>query len=128
MLEMAGVPQRPNQHQDGLSLVPLLKGGTSLKTRSLLWHYPHYHKTKPYGAIRNGNFKLIEFFENGDLELYDLAADHKETKNLAAAQPEKAQTLLSELKAWRKSVDAQMMTPNPAYDPHYKKRDRKSVV
>lgn len=125
MLEMAGLPQRPDQHQDGLSLVPLLKGGTCLKARSLFWHYPHYHKTKPYGAIRNGNFKLIEFFENGDLELYDLAADHKETKNLAAVQPEKAQTLLSELKAWRKIVDAQMMTPNPAYDPDYKKRAKR---
>ena len=127
MLEMAGLPLRPDQHQDGVSLVPLLKGG-SIPKRSLFWHYPHYHRTKPYNAVRNGDMKLIEFFEDGALELYDLARDPKEANNLAAAQPEKAAALLKELQAWRKSVDAQMMTPNPNYDPNRaagKKRKKK---
>ena len=113
-LEMAGLPPRPDQHQDGVSIVPLLTGESSTLERDVLyWHYPHYHRTKPYGAIRHGDMKLIEFFEDGNLELYDLKADPNETKNLAASQPEKAKELLEELVIWRKSVDAQMMTENP---------------
>ena len=122
MLEMAGLPLRPEQHQDGVSIVSLLTGETEqLNRNSLYWHYPHYHRTKPYGAVRNGDMKLIEFFEDGALELYNLRKDPHETDNLAAAQPETAQRLLKELKAWRTSVGAQMMPDNPKYDPNYKK-------
>jgi arylsulfatase A-like enzyme len=118
MLEIAGLPQRPEQHPDGVSIVPLLTGAkTSLPRETLYWHYPHYHRTKPYGAIRHGDWKLIEFFENGNLELFNLASDPRETQNLAEAQPEKTQELLAMLQQWRVSVDAQMMTDNPAYDP-----------
>ena len=117
MLSMAGLALRPKDHIDGMDITPALKGG-NIKRDSLYWHYPHYHKTKPYGAIRYKNYKLIEFFEDGNLELYDLKNDEAETKNLATAQPEKAQQLLKKLKDWRKSVNAQMMTPNPAYDPN----------
>ncbi len=118
MLEMAGLPQRPEQHRDGVSIVPLLTGAkTSLPRETLYWHYPHYHRTKPYGAIRHGDWKLIEFFENGSLELFNLAADPRETQNLAETQPEKTQELLAMLQRWRTSVDAQIMTDNPAYDP-----------
>ncbi|MGJ8643248.1 MAG: sulfatase [Luteolibacter sp.] len=118
MLEMAGLPPRPDEHQDGVSLVPLLTGKIATMDRdTLYWHYPHYHRTKPYGAIREGNMKLIEFFEDGALELYDLNSDPKESKNLAVTNPEQAQELLKKLKQWRKSVDAQMMTENPKFDP-----------
>jgi arylsulfatase A-like enzyme len=118
MLEMAGLPARPDQHMDGVSIVPLLTGKrTTLDRETLYWHYPHYHRTKPYGAIRQGDMKLIEFFEDGKLELYDLKADPTESKNLAAAHPEKAQELLKKLKQWRREVDAQMMTDNPNYKP-----------
>lgn len=118
-LEIAGLPPRPEQHQDGISLVPLLAGEkTALDRDVLYWHYPHYHRTKPYGAIRHGDMKLIEFFEDGRLELFNLAADPKETNDLAQAQPDKARALLRELVAWRKSVGAQMMTANPKYDPN----------
>lgn len=119
ILEMAGLPQKPDQHRDGVSMVPLLTGASEkLAREDLFWHYPHYHRTNPYGAIRSGDSKLIEFFEDGALELYDLATDPHETKNLAAEQPERAQQLLQKLVAWRKQVGAQMMTPNPNYDPN----------
>lgn len=117
ILELAGIPQKPAQHQDGVSLVPILKEGKGIKKRSLYWHYPHYHRTRPYGAVRNGDWKLIEFFEDGALELYNLKDDQAEKNNLAQSHPQKAAELLKELKTWRTSVDAQMMTPNPNYDP-----------
>ncbi|MFC7338181.1 sulfatase [Haloferula chungangensis] len=118
LLEMAGLPARPDEHADGVSILPLLTGATKeLERDALFWHYPHYHRTKPYGAIRRGDMKLIEFFEGGNLELYDLKTDPGEKNNLAKQHPEKAQALLKELKAWRKSVDAQMPSENPNHDP-----------
>lgn len=118
LLELAGLPLKPAEHMDGVSMVPLLKGDASDLTRqNLYWHYPHYHRTKPYGAIRSGDWKLIEFFEEGRLELYDLESDPNETTNLAQQHPEKAQELLAKLRVWRKSVDAQMPSLNPGYDP-----------
>ena len=126
MLEMANLPLRPEAHLDGQSLVPLLAGqADSLDRDALCWHYPHYHSTPPYGAIRKGNFKLIEFFEDGSLELYDLAADSAESVNLVDEQPEKAKQLLADLRAWRSSVNAQMPTPNPNYDPALKGKPKK---
>ena len=125
-LDIAGLPPRPDQHQDGLSIVPLLTGEKKALDRDVLyWHYPHYHRTKPYGAIRHGDMKLIEFFETGALELYNLKEDPREENNLAKAQPEKAQALLKELVAWRKSVGAQMMTDNPNYHPANDNPDKK---
>jgi arylsulfatase A-like enzyme len=117
ILELIGAPLKPDQHLDGVSLVPLLQRTGKIKERSLYWHYPHYHRTNPYGAVRNGDWKLIEFFEDGALELYNLKDDPHEEKNLVQANPEKAAELLKELKAWRANVNAQMPTPNPAYNP-----------
>lgn len=118
MLEAAGLPARPDQHRDGVSLLSLLNGKNKLKRDTLYWHYPHYHRTMPYGAIREKNWKLIEFYEEGDLELYDLANDPQEKNNLATKNPKKAQELLAKFKVWKKSVDAQAMAPNPNYDPN----------
>lgn len=118
ILEMAGLPLRPNEHVDGVSIVPLLTHSSAhLKRNQLFWHYPHYHRTQPYGATRHGDWKLIEFFEDGRLELYNLKHDPYETTNLANSRPEKANELLKELQAWRKAVGAQEMSANPNYDP-----------
>ncbi len=85
MLEMAGLPLRPEQHADGVSLVPLLKKTGTLDRRAIYWHYPHYHGSgsRPSGAVRAGDYKLIEWYEDGQIELYDLAHDLSEQKNLA---------------------------------------------
>ena len=118
ILELAEIKAKPDQHPDGVSIAPLLTGNkTDLDRDTLYWHYPHYHRTKPYGAIRDGDWKLIEFFEDGKLELFDLKTDPFEKNDLAGAQPDKAKHLLEKLRAWRTSVNAQMMTPNPNHDP-----------
>ncbi len=130
VLEIAGLPARPDQHQDGVSIVPLLTGETDrLDREQLFWHYPHYHRTNPYSAMRQGDWKLIEFMEDGALELYNLESDPNEVTNLAQTHPEKAQELRKGLVAWRVSIGAQRMTENPDYDPardkEKKRRPRK---
>lgn len=118
ILAMAGLPGRPTEHVDGANLLPLLQGEVGTLSRgAVYWHYPHYHRTAPYGAVRRGDWKLIEFYEDGALELYNLAQDPTETTNLAATEPDRAQILRADLQAWLRSVDAQMPTPNPHYDP-----------
>jgi len=121
--ELLGV-EGPSE-TDGISILSHLTSGSSLPERSLFWHYPHYHGSTgmvPAGAIRKGNYKLIEWYENsltgdkeGAFELYDIEQDMSETSNLADSLPELVRTLSGELDNWRKEVDAQMPVPNPAY-------------
>ena len=115
MLEMAGRPFKPNQHVDGVSLVPLLKG-KKLDRGPLYWHYPHYANQggSPGAAIRQGDWKLIEFFEPGRaVELYNLKDDIGETKNLAPEHPRITRDLLAKLHTWQKDVDAKFPSPYP---------------
>ena len=114
LLELAGLPLKPSQHRDGVSLLPLLRGDT-LARGPLFWHYPHYGNQggSPCGAIRDGDWKLIEWFEDGQLELYNLRDDLGEQHNLAAANPAKATELRGKLADWRQSVGAKMPSPNP---------------
>lgn len=97
----------------------LLKGGKSLARKAIFWHYPHYGNQggSPGGAVRAGDYKLIEFYEDNRVELYNLKADIGEKNNLAETMPEKAAELHKMLKHWRKEVDARMPTPNPDYKP-----------
>lgn len=113
MLELAGAKPAV----DGLSLLPLLKGTGGLSRDALFWHYPHYHPggATPYGAIRRGDLRLVEFFEDDHVELYDLKEDPGETRDLAAARPELARELRKRLADWRAAVGAQMPTPNPDF-------------
>jgi arylsulfatase A-like enzyme len=116
MVEMAGQKVDLKHPIDGVSLVPLLKQTGKPKRETLYWHYPH---CDPYatGAIRQRDYKLIEFFDDGHVELYNLAEDIGETNNLAEKMPKKAAELKEMLHRWQKSVGAQMMTPNPGYKP-----------
>jgi arylsulfatase A len=119
-LAAAGLPLRPHQHQDGVNLRPVLTGEGALPPRPLFWHYPHYNEhpsSVPSSVIRKGPWKLIEAFDPAGIELYNLASDLSETKNLAAAEPDRVKELRAELEAWRNSVGAEKMLPNPDYDP-----------
>lgn len=120
-LDVAGV--RNTTGVDGLSLLPLLTGRGQFKRDALYWHYPHYsnqsidagHYDQPGAAIRQGDYKLIEFYQDDHVELYDLKRDLGERRDLASKRPQLAAELRRKLAAWRKLVGAQMMTPNPDY-------------
>jgi arylsulfatase A-like enzyme len=128
LLEMTGVKAPPSASptgpsgRDGVSLAPLLRGTGGIQRTELFWHYPHHQHYQPggampYGAIRSGGYKLIEFYNDMHVELYNLADDIGEEHDLAAAQPVKSAELRERLHAWRQDVGAQMPLPNPAYDP-----------
>jgi arylsulfatase A-like enzyme len=119
LLEAAGLPLRPDQHFDGISLVPLLKGGASIDREAIFWHYPHYGNQggTPGSSVRAGDWKLIQFFEDGRAELYNLREDVGESTNLAAERPDVRDRLLRLLHDWQQSVQAKTPEPNPACDP-----------
>lgn len=119
ILEMAGVNLPNPDDIDGLSLVPLLTGAGELDREALYWHYPHYHPggAVPYSAIRQGDFRLIEFIEDDHVELYDLRNDIGEKNDLSAQLTEKVDEMRKLLHQWRMSVNAQMPLPNPDYNP-----------
>jgi len=114
ILELAGLPVNPKQHVDGISLLPLLNGDDHLNREALFWHYPHYHGSMwtPGGAIRFGEWKLIEFFEENKIELYNLNEDIGEINNLAEKMPEKALEIKSRLDEWRTRMNAKMPVVN----------------
>lgn len=121
LLETSVPEMRQGAHSgpDGISLAAILRDPKiGIPSRSLFFHYPHYYSTTtPAGAIQKDQMKLIEYFEDGRLELYDLARDPSETRNLAAQYPELSGRLHRELKDWRTRVEAQMPVRNPAYRP-----------
>jgi arylsulfatase A len=106
----------PGTVPDGVSIVSLLKSG-KMKDRPLFWHYPHYSNqgVEPGSAVRFGKYKLIDNFERGRLELYDLSLDISETNDISKTNPEKTTELFNLLNDWRKSTGAKMMEPNPAW-------------
>lgn len=128
-LAACGLPPRPNQHLDGLDLSQLIQGkATSLNRQSLFWHFPHYNEhpsSFPSSVIRKGAWKLIESFDPAGLELYNLEEDPSETNNLAASNSETLAELRSELESWRANVGAEMMRPNPDYDPDLATKPKK---
>jgi arylsulfatase A-like enzyme len=118
LLEAVGAKPQPGQVLDGTSLLPVFKGGT-LPERALFWHYPHYGNQggAPGAAIRRGDWKLIEWLEDGRVELFDVAADIGETKDLAVREPRRVAQLRAELHAWQKQVGARFPIANPNYNP-----------
>jgi arylsulfatase A-like enzyme len=117
LLEAAGAKPAPSQVIDGISLVPILRGQRPPE-RALFWHYPHYGNQggAPAAAIRRGPWKLIHWFEDDRVELFNVATDLAETTDLAAREPARVAALKSELAAWQRQVGAKFPIPNPAYD------------
>lgn len=118
LLEMTGLDLLPSQHVDGTSVWSALRDGRAMTDRALYWHWPHYSnhgQQSPAGAIRLGRFKLIEYFENGTRQLFDLKADLEERENLVETRPALADSLTWMLHRWREDVGAEMPRPNPNY-------------
>ncbi len=117
LLELAGVAVPAEQAIDGVSLVPLLRGGT-LADRPLFWHYPHYGNQggEPSSIIMQHDWKLIFYHEDGRRELYYLADDPAEEHDLASAQPERVRELASRLDQWLKATNAKFPTPDSEFD------------
>ncbi len=115
MLEMAALDARPDQHCDGVSFAPLMRGDAQREDRPLFWHYPHYGNQggSPGAAVRVGDYKLIEFFETGKVELYNLVNDPGERHDLVETMPEKTVELRDLLHAWQQETGARFPTPNP---------------
>jgi len=125
ILEIAGVQKPAEQILDGKSIIPLLKGEGSFKRDEIFWHFPAYlqgskgtWRTTPAGAVRQGDWKLIEFFEDGRGELYNLKDDISEKTNLAEKMPNKTELLHQVLVNWRRNIAAPVPTEkNPQYAP-----------
>ncbi len=117
LLEACGLPPMPEQHVDGKSFLPVLKG-EAFDRGAVFWHFPHYGNQggTPGCSIRKGAWKLIEFFEGG-MELYDLENDISEQNNLAGRYPERVKKLLAELHTWQDEVNAIKPVPNPDWHP-----------
>lgn len=116
LLEMAGLSLKPEQHEDGKSLVPLLRNPFAKFERGpIFWHYPHYSNQGgfPSSAVRDGEFKLVQDLEDGVCELYKLTDDPEEHNNLEQLYPEKVEEMKKTLEAWRREVDAKPLRANP---------------
>lgn len=118
LAQLAGAGSAP-QPCDGIDVGSLFRGAAAPPRDALYWHYPHYSDQggTPAGAIREGEWKLIEFFEDSHVELYNLALDPGEQYDFASSFAPKAEDLRRKLSAWRSEVGAAMPTQNPAYDP-----------
>jgi len=135
LLEATGAKKPDGKLLDGISLMPLLTQSGELKARALFWHFPIYlqnyssqdggrdplFRTRPGCAMRLGDWKLHEYFEDGGLELYNLTDDLGERNNLADKMPDKTRELHAMMRKWREETKAPVPTePNPKYDPNYK--------
>ncbi|MEX0884268.1 MAG: sulfatase-like hydrolase/transferase [Cyclobacteriaceae bacterium] len=118
LLELVGADLKPEEHNDGVSLVPLLNGGT-IEERPLIWHYPHYGNQggEPSSIIRKGKWKVIHYYEDGREELFNLEQDLEETNNVAAENTELVNQLSESLFAYLDEVGALFPEKDPLYDP-----------
>jgi hypothetical protein len=129
MLELARVSPGPAQQIDGVSLVPLLEG-RPIAPRPLFWHYPHYGNQggEPSSIIRQGDWKLIHYWEDGHNELYNLATDIGEKRDLAQTEPRRADGLWTTLQAWLRETNAPVPQPNPEYQPIWAGQQRDEAL
>ncbi|MGK6352006.1 sulfatase [Parapedobacter sp. DT-150] len=129
LLELANAPLRPDAHTDGVSLIPLLRGGT-LTERPLIWHYPHYGNQggEPSSIIREGDWKLIHYYEDGHEELYNVRTDLEEQHDVAGNHPGRVSELHTRLFDYLNAVGARYPTADPTYDEEQEKTYLKKIV
>ncbi len=119
IVEMIGLEVENKNQKDGISMVPILKGGKKIEREAIYWHFPHYSNhgnQSPGGVIRSGDYKLLEYYENNTIQLFNLANDIGEQNDLSTLEPERVNKLRSLLTNWRRNVNAKMMLPNSKYD------------
>ncbi len=117
ILDLAGISTPVGHHIDGVSLLPALKG-ESITARPLYWHYPHYGNQggDPSAILRDGDWKLIHYFEDDRRELYNLLTDLSESQDLAASHLDRVSSMGQQLEQWLQDVGARVPTPDPQYD------------
>ncbi len=119
LLDMIDAELKPEQHQDGVSLCPILDKSGELERESIFWHFPHYHAVSdsPGASIRCGNYKLIEFFDDERIELYNIKEDLGEVHELSQKEPDTCKKLKQKLDEWKHGIEAIMPTKNPDWEP-----------
>ncbi len=129
LLELAGAELKPEEHIDGVSLVPLLKGET-IAERPLIWHYPHYGNQggEPSSVIRLGDWKLIHYYEDGHEELYNLISDLEETTDVAKDKPEMVKQLSEKLFVMLDEMGARFPTKDPEWTVEKEKKYLEYIV
>jgi arylsulfatase A-like enzyme len=129
ILDYAKIDLLPNQHQDGISLKPIIDGVKNLEERALYWHYPHYGNQggDPSSIIRKGSWKLIHYYEQDSNELYNLSKDPYEKNDVSKSFSEKAQNLNQELMDWLVKVDAKYPSKDEKFDAEKRKVYDKNV-
>jgi arylsulfatase A-like enzyme len=129
LLELAGADLKPEEHTDGVSLVPLLKGET-IAERPLIWHYPHYGNQggEPSSIIRKGDWKLIHYYEDGHEELYNLKTDAEETTDLAAQNAERVKQMSEKLFVMLDEMGARYPTKDPTWTAEREKAHLERIV
>lgn len=129
LLDLAGIPLKPEQHLDGISLKPLFEGQT-LDGRPLFWHYPHYGNQggEPASMIREGKWKLIHYYEDDHQELYDLEADPREQTDVFSENSDVAERLGDLLQSYLEKVDANMPSADPDFDPDLAKKQHQEKI
>ncbi len=117
-LEAAGLDPMPDQHVDGVSLLPLFQGASSLGREAIFWHYPHYSGQggTPAASMVEGDWKLIECFETGQLVLFNLRLDPSEQTDLAGEHPARCESMAKRLKQWQREMEAKIPEPNPDWE------------
>ena len=117
LLALAGVPLEDKL--DGVDQSAALLGKGDFEKRTFFWHFPHYNNQggRPAGAVRDGSWKMIHYYDTDQVELFDLASDVSEQHDLASQQPDRASKMRDQLHAWRKQIGAQENEPNPAFQP-----------
>ena len=134
LLELSGSRTPGNYKLDGISYLPALLQKTISERPDMFWHFPGYlgagpntYRTTPVSVIRSGNWKLLEFLEDGKLELYDISKDIGEKNDLSKSNAEKTSELAQKLRAWRIAINAPMPTKNtPKPSPTQNRKKKKN--